>query len=72
MGEVSFDSTIIPVEGELREVINDELEIDGHVLKFCAATVGNPHCVILSDDPTSEEAHRYGPLIEVDPLFPNR
>jgi diaminopimelate epimerase len=72
MGEVSFDSTTIPVEGELREVLNEELEIDGHVLRFCAATVGNPHCIVLSEHPTSEEAHRYGPLIEVDPLFPNR
>jgi diaminopimelate epimerase len=72
MGEVSFDSTTIPVEGELREVLNEELEIDGHVLRFCAATVGNPHCIVLSEHPTSEEAHRYGSLIEVDPHFPNR
>lgn len=72
MGEVSFDSTTIPVEGASREVLNEEIEIDGHVLRFCAATVGNPHCIVLSEHPTSEEAHRYGPLIEVDPHFPNR
>jgi len=72
MGEVSFDSTTIPVEGASREVLNEELEIDGHVLGFCAATVGNPHCIVLSEHPTSEEAHRYGPLIEVDRHFPNR
>lgn len=72
MGEVSFDSTTIPVEGASREVLNEELEIDGHVLRFCAATVGNPHCIVLSEHPTSEEAHRYGPLIEVDRHFPNR
>jgi len=72
MGEVSFDSTTLPVEGASREVLNEELEIDGHVLRFCAATVGNPHCIVLSEHPTSEEAHRYGPLIEVDRHFPNR
>lgn len=72
MGEVSFDSTAIPVEGAAREVLNEELKIDGHVLRFCAATVGNPHCVVLSDDPTPDIAHRYGPLIEVDSRFPNR
>lgn len=72
MGEVNFDSNNIPVKGEPREVLNEEIEIDGQVLIFCAASVGNPHCVVMSDSPTSDEAHRYGPLLEVDPLFPNR
>jgi len=72
MGEVSFDSTAIPVEGASREVLNEELEIDGHVLRFCAATVGNPHCVVLLDHPTPNQARRYGPMIEIDPRFPNR
>jgi diaminopimelate epimerase len=72
MGEVSFDSTIIPVTGEPREVLNEEFEIEGHTLTFCAATVGNPHCVVMSDDPTPDQARRYGPAIEKDPRFPNR
>ena len=72
MGEVSFDSKAIPVEGASREVLNEEIEIDSHVLRFCAATIGNPHCVVLMDHPSPDKAHRYGPLIEVDPRFPNR
>jgi len=72
MGKVSFDSTAIPVEGAPREVLNEELEIDGHILTYCAATVGNPHCVVLSNDPTPDQAQHYGPMIEVDPRFPNR
>ncbi len=72
MGEVSFDSSKIPIAGEHREVLNEKVEVDGQVLTFCAATVGNPHCVVLSDAPTPEEARRFGPLIEVEPRFPNR
>lgn len=72
IGCVSFDSAAIPVVGASREVLNEEIEIDGNVLKFCAATVGNPHCVVLTEHPTSELAHRYGPLIETDSRFPNR
>jgi diaminopimelate epimerase len=72
MGEVSFDSTAIPVAGVQREVLNEDIEINGHAMKFCAATIGNPHCVVLSKHPTSEEAHGYGPLIETEPRFPNR
>ena len=72
IGKVSFDSTIIPVEGVPREVLNETLEIDGRSLKICAATVGNPHCVVLSKEPSPEEAHWYGPKIEIDPRFPHR
>lgn len=30
------------------------------------------HCLVLSEHPTPEETHRYGPGIEIDPRFPNR
>ena len=72
MGRVSFDSTQIPVEGPPREVINETIVIDGQELEFCAATIGNPHCVILRDEVSEEEARKWGPLIEKDARFPNR
>jgi diaminopimelate epimerase len=72
MGKVDFHSTAIPVVGSPREVLNEEITVHGRVLTFCAATVGNPHCVVLSTNPSPEEARQYGPLIEVDARFPNR
>ncbi len=72
MGRVSFDSCQVPVKGPPREVINEAIIVDGHELRFCAATIGNPHCVILRDEITAEEARKWGPLIEKDPRFPNR
>ena len=72
MGEVSFDSTRIPVLGPPREVVNETVEVAGKEFTFCAATIGNPHCVILRDAVSRDEATRYGPLIETDPRFPNR
>lgn len=72
MGRVSFESARIPVEGPSREVLNEEIEAGGHRFTFCAATVGNPHCVIRCDTVSREDAMRYGPLIETDPRFPNR
>lgn len=72
MGNVSFDSSQIPVEGPSREVINETIVMNGRELKFCAATVGNPHCVILRDDVSSEETKKWGASIENDPRFPNR
>jgi diaminopimelate epimerase len=72
MGRLSFDSTLIPVEGPPREVINETILVDDEELRFCAATIGNPHCVVLRDEVSAEEAKKWGPLIEVDPRFPNR
>ena len=72
MGEVSFDSTRIPVLGPRREVLNETIVVGGKEFTFCAATVGNPHCVLLRDTVSRDEAMRYGPLIETDPRFPNR
>jgi len=72
MGEVSFDSRRIPVAGEPREVLNEDICVGGKTFKFCAATVGNPHCVVLTEAPIACAARRYGPLIEHDPRFPNR
>lgn len=72
MGQVSFDSTVIPVKGEPREVLNETINIDGREFIFCAATVGNPHCIICSENPSPAEAKTFGPKIENNPLFPNR
>jgi diaminopimelate epimerase len=72
MGEVGFSSQKIPVIGPPREVLNEEIHVGDKLFKFCAATVGNPHCVVLCEEISSEEARRYGPLIENDSRFPSR
>jgi diaminopimelate epimerase len=72
MGKVSFLSTLIPVAGEKREVLREHMDIAGTTFEYCAATVGNPHCVILSEEISSELARQYGPLIEIDSRFPHR
>ena len=72
MGKVSFLSSKIPVVGEEREVLREHINVSGAKFEFCAATVGNPHCVILCEKTSPELARRYGPLIETDPRFPRR
>lgn len=72
MGRVSFQSADIPAAGPPREVLREPLRVGGDVLTICAASIGNPHCVVLCDAVSSELAHRLGPLIERHPLFPRR
>jgi diaminopimelate epimerase len=72
MGNVSFDSQVIPVTGPPREVLNESLSVKGTNYTYCAATVGNPHCVVLVEEVSEELARTAGPSIETDPRFPNR
>jgi diaminopimelate epimerase len=72
MGRVSFKSHKIPVTGPAREVINETMEVKGQILEYCAATIGNPHCVVVRSEVSADEARKWGPLIETDPRFPNR
>jgi diaminopimelate epimerase len=72
MGHVSFDSTKIPVAGPTREVINDTITVRDRTFTYCAATIGNPHCVILLPAVSPELAHTYGPHLETHPNFPRR
>ena len=72
MGSVTFQSDSIPVTGKSREVLNETLEINGEEISFCAATIGNPHCIVLNHKISAEEAGRIGPLLEIHPNFPNR
>ncbi|MBO6103154.1 MAG: diaminopimelate epimerase [Opitutales bacterium] len=73
MGQVSFDSAKIPVCGKPRKVLNEEIEIFGQKYRYCCATIGNPHCVVILDKTSAEIAHKIGPVLEnMTSLFPNR
>ncbi|MEM1395656.1 MAG: diaminopimelate epimerase [Cyanobacteria bacterium P01_H01_bin.150] len=72
MGKVSFLSNKIPVTGERREVISENITVDNKSFTFCAATIGNPHCVIPLPEISADLAKQYGHLIETHNIFPNR
>lgn len=72
MGRATFDSVGVPVGGPPREVVDEPLTVGSETIRFTAVGIGNPHCVIHVDDATPELARRLGPLLETNPLFPNR
>jgi diaminopimelate epimerase len=72
MGNVSFWSDKIPVTGARREVINEKISVGGREFAFCAATIGNPHCVLPLPEISAKLAHEFGPLLETHLNFPNR
>jgi len=72
MGKVSFSSDKIPVAGAKREVINEKISVGGREFNYCAATIGNPHCVLPLPEISAKLAHEFGPLLETHANFPNR
>jgi len=72
MGHVSFSSDKIPVTGPKREVINEKISVGGREFTYCAATVGNPHCVLPLKEISAKMAYEFGPLLEAHKNFPNR
>jgi diaminopimelate epimerase len=72
MGQVSFDAARIPVSGYKGEVLNQTITLEGKDYRFCAATIGNPHCVLPLNEVSEELARRLGPQIEIEARFPNR
>jgi diaminopimelate epimerase len=72
MGMVSFRSEDIPVAGQPREVLREQISVGERTFQFCGATIGNPHCVIILDDVSPSLAEQYGPSLENHVLFPKR
>jgi diaminopimelate epimerase len=74
MGRVSFMSDRIPVlpMEPSREMLNERITVNGREYTCCAATIGNPHCILPMDEVSEALAREIGPAIEHDPRFPNR
>jgi len=72
MGKASFNSKEIPVAGAAREVVKEEIRVNGELLEFTAVSVGNPHCVIFFDELAESYLRKIGPLLENHEIFPNR
>src|SRR6266536_6401819 len=72
MGQVSFESARIPVTGPPREVLNEKITAGDREFTYCAATIGNPHCVVPLPEISAELALKYGPHLETHPNFPRK
>ena len=72
MGIPNFKSQEIPVAGEEREVMEERILIGDEEILINCVSVGNPHCVILSDELSESRVRKLGPILESNPIFPNK
>jgi len=72
MGSAIFESIRIPVNCQGEMCLNETLRIGTKEFKINCVSVGNPHCVILTNALDEFEVKSFGPVIENHPMFPNR
>lgn len=72
MGKVSFWSDEIPVTGERREVINEDMVFGRTLYPATCVTIGNPHCVIPMREISKPLVCKIGDYSEVARYFPNK
>ncbi|MBN2158865.1 MAG: diaminopimelate epimerase [Spirochaetes bacterium] len=73
MGEPILRRDKIPMIGDPGMAINESLHLpDGSRFQITAVSMGNPHVVIYVEELDKFPIEKYGPLIENNPLFPNR
>jgi diaminopimelate epimerase len=72
MGHARFRTSNISSAVAPGDVVDALLEAGGRQYRFTFVDVGNPHCVIQVDDPSTFDVEGVGACIEVHPLFPNR
>jgi diaminopimelate epimerase len=72
MGKAIFSSRKIPVDSDKPEFIGQKIKVLDREYEVNCVSVGNPHCVVIKQDLDEAEIRKYGPLLEIHPLFPNR
>ena len=70
MGPVTFDPPAIPLDAP--SPFDLEATFHGVTYQGDAAGMGNPHLVLLVDDPATARVTQHGPRLEHDDRFPNR
>ena len=66
MGEPIVEPELIPVNAD------DPMDFEIQGFSASAVSMGNPHCVIFTQEDSKELALKYGSQIETDSLFPQK
>jgi len=72
MGCPVLERNEIPMRGAPGRVVDETLQAGSETFKITAVSMGNPHCVIFTDDVDTVALDVHGPAIENHVVFPNR
>ena len=72
MGEPILEAEKIPVISKEQPVKNLVLEAEEKKFKFTCVSMGNPHAITIVDDTKKFDVEKYGRILEVNKVFPNK
>lgn len=72
MGSPMLKSRDIPTLIESGTVVSQPLKVGEKIYSVTCLSMGNPHCVVFSDDIDSLDIQKIGPKFENHPAFPDR
>lgn len=74
MGEPEIKPDLIPVAmpGQGAKIVNEKIQVNGQDYHFTAVSMGNPHAVIIGENPSNLDLCALGPKFEQHPWFPRR
>lgn len=73
MGKAEFTPSEVPIKYDGAEMVSAPMVVDGKTYTATAVSMGNPHCVIFTNDDISKlELEKIGPDFEHNPIFPDR
>jgi len=70
MSKPVLEAEKIPFKGD--KILNFDITANDKTFKANAVSMGNPHCVIFTEDNLYDMANNYGPTIEKHELFPEK
>ena len=72
MGSPVLDPKLIPVDLDVKQVINYPIKVESDEYFITCVSMGNPHAVIFMNDIDNIDLEKVGPLFENNPIFPER
>ena len=72
MGEPILEPKKIPVMLDKEPVTNLKLKAEDKEFTFTCVSMGNPHAITVVDDVEKFDVEKYGKVLEVDSVFPNK
>lgn len=72
MGKPILEPAQIPAKREGKEAIHVPMDVDGKTYSVTLVSMGNPHCITVTEDVQGLPIEEIGPKFENHPIFPDR
>ena len=72
MGEPILNPEKIPVKTQEEPVMNLKIKALDREFKFTCVSMGNPHAITIVEDTKNFDVEKYGKILEVNEVFPNK